>query len=277
MSAAALDPWAPTPLRVLDARQEGPDVVTLSLDASNHPWRFQPGQFNMLYLYGLGEAAISISGDPATPGVLVHTVRGVGHLTRAMCDLRPGATIGVRGPFGTPWPLHAADGCDVVVVAGGIGLAPLRPAILHLLAHRQRYGRVVVLYGARSPQDLLYGDEIAQWRGRFDVDVQVTVDQGDRSWRGPVGVVTRLIERAAIDADDTTVLTCGPEVMMHFVIAELTRRGVPEANIHLSMERNMRCAIGHCGHCQWGPHLLCRDGPVLPLDRVLPLMRVRGL
>jgi NAD(P)H-flavin reductase len=231
----------------------------------------------MLYRYGLGEAAISISGDPAHPERLVHTIRAVGHLTRDLCSLQEGDVVGVRGPFGTHWPVERADGMDVVVVAGGIGLAPLRPAILHLLAHRARYGRVVVLYGARSAEDLLFLEELRRWRSRFDTEVEVTVDQAGPGWRGPVGVVTRLVERAVFDPDDAMVLTCGPEIMMRFCVAELLREGVPEERIFASMERNMRCAVALCGHCQWGPHLLCRDGPVLPWDRVAPLVGVREL
>ncbi|MCB9758367.1 MAG: FAD/NAD(P)-binding protein [Alphaproteobacteria bacterium] len=231
----------------------------------------------MLYHHGFGEVAISISGDAARPERLVHTIRGVGSVTRPILGLEAGAMLGVRGPFGTPWPLEAAEGADVVVVAGGIGLAPLRPAILHLLANRERYNRVIVLYGARNPQDLLFLPELHAWRGRFDTDVRVTVDSAGADWRGPVGVVTRLIQQAPFDPDDTVVMTCGPEIMMHFVVREFVKEGVPEAAIHLSMERSMKCAIGFCGHCQWGPHFVCRDGPVFRYDQIAPLLAIREL
>ena len=272
-----MDPWLPTPMTVIEARRETPDITTLVLDPGGRPWRFQPGQFNMLYRFGLGEAAISISGDPDHPERLVHTIRSVGPLTRDLCATNPGDVIGVRGPFGAPWPLEEAVGDDVVVVAGGIGLAPLRPAILRLLADRDRYGRVIVLYGARDPGDLLFLDQLRRWRGRFDAQVEVTVDRSAPGWRGPVGVVTRLIQRASFDPEDTTVFTCGPEIMMRFVVGELSKEGVPAENIHLSMERNMRCGVGICGHCQWGPFFVCKDGPVFSFDRVRPFFGVREL
>jgi len=271
------DPWIPTPLEVVEVRRETAEITTLVLDPGARPWPFEPGQFNMLYRFGLGEAAISISGDPAQPERLVHTIRAVGPLTRELCGLKPGDVVGVRGPYGSAWPLERARGDDVVVVAGGIGLAPLRPAILRLLADRDAYGRVVVLYGVRDPDDLLFLEELRQWRGRFDTQVEVTVDCSGPGWRGPVGVVTRLIQRATFDPEDTTVFTCGPEIMMRFVVGELSKEGVPEESIHISMERNMRCAVGICGHCQWGPHFVCKDGPVFSFDRAAPFFGVREL
>lgn len=271
------DPWVPIALPVLEARRESVDVTTLTLDASPAPCRFEPGQFNMLYRFGLGEAAISISGDPAEPGKLIHTIRGVGDLTRQLCALEPGASVGVRGPYGKGWPVHEAEGNDVLFVAGGIGLAPLRPAILHVLARRSRYGRVVILYGARDPEDLIFIDDLHTWRGRFDSQVEVTVDRAGQDWRGPIGVVTRLIARSRFDPDDTSVMVCGPEIMMRFVVSELEKHGVPLHNIHVSMERSMRCAVGLCGHCQWGPTLVCRDGPVYSFDRVRDHFSIREL
>ena len=276
-SQAPADPWLPIPRTVVQVRRETADVTTLTFDMRAAPLAFLPGQFNMLFRPGLGEAAISISGDPSEPQRLVHTIRAVGPLTRALCALQAGDVVGVRGPYGSAWPIAEADGRDVVVVVGGIGLAPLRPAILHLLTHRQRFGRVVILYGARNPADLLFLEELQRWRGRFDTQVEVTVDQAPPEWRGQVGVVTRLIQRAVFDPDDTLALTCGPEIMMRFVVVELEKAGVPLDQVYLSMERSMRCAIGLCGHCQWGPHLVCRDGPVFRYDRVLAQSAVREL
>lgn len=270
------EPWVPRPMAVLDARQDTHDTVTLRLDPGGE-YPFLPGQFTMLYRFGVGEVPISISGDPAEPGVLVHTIRGVGGVTRPLVASKAGEVLGVRGPFGTPWPMDAARGTDVVVVAGGIGLAPLRPAILHLLRHRADYGRVIVLVGARAPSELLFADELRAWRGRFDVEVAVTVDRAEADWLGPVGVVTRLLERASFDADDCTLMTCGPEIMMRFVVREATRRGVPEQSIWVTLERNMKCAVGLCGHCQLGPAFLCRDGAVFRYDRVAPLLAVKEL
>lgn len=268
----------PVPWRVVQRSRETPDTWTLELEAPmDGELAFAPGQFTMLYAFGVGEVPISISGDAAEPGRLVHTVRAVGPVTRAICDTRPGGAIGVRGPFGSTWPVTAARGGDVVVVAGGIGLAPLRPAVYALLADRAAYGRVFLLYGGRTPSDLLYRRELERWRGRLDVDVAVTVDTAIGDWRGSVGVVTRLIDRAAFDPASATALVCGPEVMMRVTAHSLLDAGIPSDRIHLSMERNMRCAVGHCGHCQLGPALVCRDGPVFRHDLLAPLLEVREL
>jgi NAD(P)H-flavin reductase len=265
----------PAPWRLVHKRRETEDTWTLELvpygPVATEP--FAPGQFAMLYAFGAGEAPISVS--DASPRRLVHTVRAVGPTTRAICALEPGAQLGVRGPFGTSWPLTAAEGADVVVVAGGIGLAPLRPAILHLLANRQAYGRVSVLYGGRSPAELLFGEDLERWRGRFDIDVDVTVDAAPSDWRGRVGLVTKLIPRASFDPDGAVAMIVGPEVMMRFTAAALRERGLPADRIHVSMERSMRCAVGHCGHCQLGPAFVCHDGPVFGWDVAEPLIAVR--
>ncbi len=275
MHAPPPDPMVPAPFTVARVRRETHDTSTLELVPVNSPFPFRAGQFNMLYAFGIGEVPVSISGDPLREAPLIHTVRTVGAVTAALCRLRPGDTVGVRGPFGASWPVEAAEGMDVVIVAGGIGLAPLRSVIYQLQARRERYGRIALLYGARTPHDLLYGREVAQWRSRFDLQVEVTVDSPSDGWKGNVGVVTTLIPRAAIDPADTMAMVCGPEVMMRFTIAELQTRGVPAEAIYLSMERNMKCAVGLCGHCQFGPHFVCRQGPVFHLPEVEPLMRIR--
>jgi NAD(P)H-flavin reductase len=253
----------PVPFRIRATRQELDDTFTLDLEPPDgRPFVFRPGQFNMLYVFGVGEVPISISGDPGTPGILTHTTRAVGAVTNAMWTLKPGQEIGVRGPFGTPWPVEAAIGRDVVIVAGGIGLAPLRPLVHSVLADRARFGKVLVLYGARTPEDILYAEEVATWRSRFDLQVDVTVDRATGAWAGQVGVVTNLIARGGFDARNATAYVCGPEVMMRFAADALLRRGVPAEDIWLSMERNMKCAVGVCGHCQWGGRFVCKDGPV---------------
>lgn len=231
----------------------------------------------MLYVFGVGEVPISISGDPTQPYSLVHTIRAVGTVTRAMQALQRGDTVGVHGPFGSSWPVAEAAGKDVVLVAGGLGLAPLRPVLYHLLAQRAAYGKVVLLYGARTPADLLYRRQLEQWRGRLDVEVSVTVDRAADSWRGHVGVVTQCIAQAPFDPLDTVAMVCGPEVMMRFAIMALLKHGVEEAQILLSMERNMKYAVGFCGHCQFGPTLLCKDGPVLHYDRIKNWFGRRGI
>jgi NAD(P)H-flavin reductase len=231
----------------------------------------------MLYALGAGEVPISISAIPSGDGQLVHTVRAVGAVTRRLCAARSGDVVGVRGPFGRGWPLEEAEGRDVVVVAGGLGMAPLRPVVHALLERRDRYGRVSLLCGGRSPAELLYRDELERWRRDGSIDVGLIVDAPDREWDGEVGVVTRLIRRAAFDPANAVAMTCGPEVMMRFAASALLERGMPAPAIWLSLERSMQCATGHCGHCQLGPLFVCKDGPVVRHDRVERLMRTPGL
>ena len=254
-------------------RKETEDTFTLELQekSGRHKLSFAPGQFNMVYVFGVGEVPISISGDPASP-VLVHTTRAVGTVTRVMSKLRRGDMLGIRGPFGTAWPVAEARGHDVVIVAGGIGLAPLRPSLYEVLSHREDFGKVVLLYGTRTPSDILFREELEQWRARFDLEVHVTVDRADSGWRGNVGVVTTLIHKAPFDPQRTVAMVCGPEVMMRFAALELVKRGVSAGAISLSMERNMKCGIGLCGHCQFGPFFVCKDGPVFRYSRIKDLL-----
>jgi NAD(P)H-flavin reductase len=259
----------PQPYRLQRVRHETYDTFTLELEGANgRPHSFAPGQFNMVYLLGVGEVPISISGDPARPGSLVHTIRAVGTVTKPMVRLKRGDMLGVRGPFGSSWPVEEAKGRDAVILAGGIGLAPLRPALYHLLAHRDDYRRVVLLYGARTPEDLLYTDELEEWRSRFDVEVGVTVDAASGNWKGNVGVVTTLIPWARFEPSEAVAMVCGPEVMMRFTVQALQEKGMTADNIFVSMERNMKCGVGFCGHCQWGPTFICKDGPVFRCDRM---------
>ncbi len=264
------DPMLPAAYRVQQMRRETGDTFTLDLAPLNGaaPGAFAPGQFNMLYVFGVGEIPISISGDPAQWPRLQHTTRVVGTVTRAMRRLRKGDTLGVRGPFGSHWPVDQCAGRDVVMVTGGIGLAPLRPALHALLAARQRVRRLVLLYGARTPEDILYRRELERWRSQFDLEVHVTVDRATGKWRGNVGVVTTLIPRAPFEPANAVAMICGPEIMMRFTALELQKRGVACENIYVSMERNMKCAVGFCGHCQFGPAFICKDGPVFRYDRV---------
>ena len=276
MNAVSSDPMLTQPHRIKALRKETSDTFTFELrrtDASTMA-PFKPGQFNMLYVYGVGEVAISISGDPAEPDTLVHTTRAVGTVTRAMDRLRAGQVIGVRGPYGHGWPIEEAEGQDIVVVTGGIGLAPLRPLIYHVIANRNRYGRLVLLYGARTPNDILYRREIERWRGRFDLDVLITVDRSIGNWRGHVGVVTQLIPRAPFDPYHAVAFVCGPEIMMKYTIEALVKRGLPSDDVYVSMERNMKCAVGFCGHCQYGPKFVCKEGPVFRYDDVKRLFDI---
>lgn len=270
---------AMTPLthRVLSRVQETRDTWTLELEPLGEPVRPRAGQFDMLYAFGVGEVPISTSGEHLGNGRLTHTVREVGAVTTALCALEPGALVGVRGPFGNEWPLDEAAGGDLVVVAGGIGLAPLRPAIRHALAQRGDFGQVSVLLGARTPGELLFVHEVEEWRSRFDVEVDVTVDAAAPGWHGRVGLVTTLVPGAVFDPANASAFVCGPEIMMTFVVRALVGRGLPVERIWISMERNMRCGVGHCGHCQLGPTLICRDGPVFRADEMTKLMEVREL
>jgi len=233
---------------------------------------FATGQFNMLYVFGTGEIPISISGDPAKRRPLVHTTRAVGTVSRAMRELKPDDVIGVRGPFGSHWPIEQAEGKDVVIAAGGIGLAPLRSVMYHLISQREKYGKAVLLYGARTPTNILYRRELEHWRAHFDLEVYVTVDNATGSRRGSGGVVSQLIPRAPVDPKNTIAMICGPEIMMRFTAAEFEKRGVATENIYISMERNMKCAIGLCGHCQYVPHFVCKDGPVFQYSQIQGLL-----
>ncbi len=271
------DPMIPVFTTVKKIDRETHDTVTLTLDVSPFGGRFAftPGQFNMLYLLGVGEVAISISGDPAKTDRLVHTVRAVGSVTKKVVALKKGDAIGVRGPFGAGWPLDGAAGGDVVVVAGGLGLAPLRPVVYSALRTRARFGHVSVLVGARGAEGLSFAEELAKWKEKLDV--QVTVDRADSKWKGDVGVVTRLVEKAAFEPSRASAYVCGPEIMMRFVARALEQRGVARSRIHVSLERNMKCAVGFCGHCQLGPEFICRDGPVFPFERVESALAVKEL
>ena len=274
MIAPLLDPMLPQRFRIQRVLREIPDTFTMELereDGEDIP-QFDPGQFNMLYVFGVGEIPISISGDPDKRRPLVHTTRAVGTVSKAMRDLKPNDTIGIRGPFGSSWPIKQAEGKDIVIAAGGIGLAPLRSVMYQIISHREKYSKAVLLYGARTPVDILYRRELENWRAHFDLEVYVTVDRATGSWRGSVGVVTRLIPRAPFDPQNTVAMVCGPEIMMRYTVQELEKRGVDPKNIYISMERNMKCAIGMCGHCQYGPNFVCKDGPVFPYNQIKGLL-----
>jgi len=273
------DPMVPRLARVIRRWREAPQTWTIEIesDRSGVEAAFEAGQFNMLYAFGVGEIPVSMSSDPAARQQVQHTVRAVGRVSAALARLQPGDTVGVRGPFGTGWPLATAAGRDVIIVAGGLGLAPLRPAICRALAERQRYGMINILYGARSPDDILFLSELAAWREVRGVIVEVTVDHATDAWRSHVGAVTMLISRTAFDPTDSIAMVCGPEIMMRFAIAALTQAGLPNDAIYLSMERNMNCAVGFCGHCQFGPAFVCKDGPVFRHDRVRNLLQLEEI
>lgn len=278
---SSVSPWQPAAMRIAAVRQEIAEVATYDLqfvdvrDAA--AYRFQPGQFNMLYLPGVGEAAISLSGDAGETTRWQHTVRIAGRVTTTLAQLPVGAVLGVRGPFGQGWPVDAWRGSDVVLVAGGIGLAPVRPILYELLRRRSEFGNVTLIYGARTPETLLYRDEYAAWESG-GIRVLSTVDRAPADWSGHQGVVTLLLDRLPLPRPDRTyIAACGPEVMMRYTAMSAARRGITNAHLWLSMERNMQCAAGFCGHCQWGPLFVCKDGPVFRLDRIQHLLTVEAL
>lgn len=275
--APRADAMRPAPARVRRRVRETADTVTLTVDTGVPASTAAPGQFNMLYVFGVGEIPVSLSGEAGAARTPLHTVRAVGPVSRALAALPRGRALGLRGPFGAGWPMASAESHDVVFVAGGLGLAPLRPAIRHVLRHRARYGRVAVVYGARHPRDRLFRRDLASWARRPGVTMRVTVDHAGPDWDGHVGVVTDLLPGLAFDPAATTAFVCGPEPMMRFVGGALTGAGLSPEAIHVSLERNMKCAIGQCGHCQLGPAFICRDGPVLPLSRVGGLLNRREI
>jgi len=275
-SHAPQAPLVPRPFRVLAARAETADTTTITLEpADGVPLGFAAGQFTMLGTFGGPEAPISVTSSPVA-GPLEQTIRDMGGVTHALTRVLPGDTLTVRGPYGTGWGVTDAAGGDLLVIAGGIGLAPLRSALLEVLADRAAYRRVVLLYGARSPAEQVFAGDLARWAdGEGGIEFDVTVDQAGPGWTGRVGLVTNLIPGARFDPARTLALVCGPEVMMRFVATALIDAGVPAGRIRVSLERNMKCGIGLCGHCQLRELFICTDGPVLAYDRVAGLMALR--
>ncbi|MDD3287522.1 MAG: FAD/NAD(P)-binding protein [Alphaproteobacteria bacterium] len=278
VKAAEADPMRPRPFRVTEVVQNLSDTFTMVIKpVDGQPVQFLPGQSNMLYVFGVGEVPISISGNPADKSAIVHTTRSVGKVSAAIAALKVGDTVGVRGPFGTTWPVSMAEGKSLAIISGGVGLAPVRPTIYSAINDRSKFKKVTILYGARTPEDILFAAEIEKWRARGDMDVQVTVDKATGSWSGNVGLVTKLIDAADLDAANTVAFVCGPEIMMHFSAKSLVGRGVPLNQIYLSMERNMKCGVGLCGHCQWGTDFVCRDGPVFRYDQIVDALKIKEL
>ena len=262
----------------VDARKEefsGTFTLGIRREGESAPPRFKPGQFNMLYAFGTGEVAISLSGSPADTGVYQHTIRSQGLATQALARLQKGDAIGVRGPFGCGWPIDTVAGREVLIIAGGVGMAPLRPLLYSLRDKAHGAARVRLFYGARHPDEILYRSELERWAD--SLDITLTVDQGDSTWRGRVGVITQPLETADINGGKAVAFLCGPEVMMRFCIQTLLTKGLSESDIYLSMERNMKCATGLCGHCQWGPNFVCKDGPVFSYGSVRSWFNLRAL
>jgi NAD(P)H-flavin reductase len=279
VEANTASPLSPSPFRVITAREEIRGCVTLCVEPATAAGDcgFTPGQFYMIYVFGHGEVPVSVSGDPAKTGELTFTVMAVGSVTRALCRVKPGDTIGLRGPFGSAWPVAASIGRDIIVMAGGLGLAPLRPALYQMLHNRGGYGQLTLLYGTREPESVLFKEQLAAWCEHGSLEVDVTVDNAGHAWLGKVGVVTDLLQGRNIDHARTSVLICGPEIMMRYCAHALLDLGIAAENIYLSMERNMKCAVKMCGRCQYGPFFICEDGPVFAFDRVARLFTIREI
>ena len=269
----------PKIFRIIHKHSETSDTFTITLEGNDSSLipKFVPGQFNMLYTFGVGEVPISFSGDSKGTKTIVHTIRKIGAVTAAIGDLEVGDCLGVRGPFGSHWPIENAVGKDVIIMAGGIGLAPLRPVMYSLLSDREKFGNIVLLYGTRGPEEILYKQELMQWRSRFDLELEISVDHASTNWHGHVGVITSLTPTTKIRETDSIAMLCGPEIMMRFCVEKLQNWGVPTSNMYVSMERNMKCAIGHCGHCQFGPHFICKEGPIFKYSDVEWLFNIREI
>jgi NAD(P)H-flavin reductase len=271
-------PMTPRPFRIKHVKKEVPGVFTWRLETvDGAPFHFKPGQFNMIYAFGVGEVPISISGNWRRPRELVHTIRAVGAVTETMQRLEAGAIVGIRGPFGRPWPIEPILGSDVIFVTGTVGLAPLRPLILEVLHRRNEFGRVVICYGSRGVDDILYKEDLQRWRGRFDTNVHVTVHSAPSGYRGRVGSVAAAVRIARIDGPSTQAFVCRSEAMTRPAVEALAERGVTTDRIWVTLERSMKCGIGFCGHCQFGGTFMCKDGPVYNFGEIEHLFNVREL
>jgi len=261
-----MDTWMPVPAKIVNVIEENFNTRTFQVQFVDEQiranYRFTPGQFNMVYVPGVGEAAVSISSDPQQTDVLDHTIRLAGSVTRAIARLGTGGVIGLRGPFGHGWPLEEMEGKDVVIVAGGIGLAPLRPVVYWVRRYREKYHRVVLLYGCRTPEDRVFAGELEQWDEEGLIEVLVTVDNATGDWVGPVGVVPHLLRRIKVNAERTIVLVCGPKLLNRVAAWNFLQLHVSPNHVYVSLERNMNCGFGRCGHCQYGSKFVCTDGPV---------------
>jgi NAD(P)H-flavin reductase len=273
------DTWEPIPYRIINKKTENNKLMTLVLEPAEERSiePIQPGQFNMLYVFGVGEIPISTSSLAVTHPQIVHTIQDVGLISKAINQLSPKDVVGIRGPFGSTWPVKKAYGKDVMIMAGGVGLCPVRPLIESLLSDREQIGELNILYGSRSPENIIFHQDIISWQSDPGTNFLVTVDHAFSSWHGNIGVVTRLIPKSRFDPENTVVYICGPEVMMRFGAYACLDEGIPEDQIFLSMERNMKCAIGFCGHCQYGPHFLCKDGAVFSYPQIKPYLNVQDL
>ncbi|MEM7551593.1 MAG: FAD/NAD(P)-binding protein [Bacteroidota bacterium] len=272
-------PWVPIPYKVTSKKMENRKLMTFAFEPARQKRiePIKPGQFNMLYAFGVGEIPISVSSLFQTEHKLVHTIQDVGAVSHAINGLSINDNLGIRGPFGTCWPIENARGKDLIIMAGGVGLCPLRPVIETVMNKRDQFGDVNVLYGTRNPDGIIYHEDIIYWQSDPSVNLLITVDHAFSKWHGNVGVVTHLVNKAKFDPENTVAFVCGPEVMMRFGAYALLEHGISDENIFVSMERNMKCAIGFCGHCQYGPHFICKDGAVFNFNSIKPHLKIHEL
>jgi sulfhydrogenase subunit gamma (sulfur reductase) len=274
------NPYQPHEAIILERIQEAPSLFTLRLKLTDQKlqdaYEFAPGQFNMLYLYGVGEVAISIVSDPVDSQIIDHTIRVVGRVTRGMANLKRGDRIGLRGPYGRGWPMLESSGKDIVIVTGGLGCAPVVSVINYVEQRREQYGRLNIVQGVKHTADFIWKQRYDQWRKLPQTKVLLAADVGEALWPWHVGPVTSLFDQLEFDPDNVAVMVCGPEGMMRVVCDHMRDKNVSASQIFLSMERNMQCAVGHCGHCQYGSQFICKHGPVFSYDRIRNLFGVKG-
>lgn len=270
------NPYLPQPATVVERIDEASGVFTLRLKLADQNFSYQPGQFNMLYLFGVGEVPISIVSDSENDQLVDHTIRAVGRVTNGMAKLKAGDTIGIRGPYGRGWPMQEAQGKDVIVLTGGLGCAPVVSVIRYIMNRRDLYQRLVIMQGVKHSQDLIWRKQYELWEQQGQTQVLLAANNTEHNWPWHKGYVTNLIDEAKFDSSNCVVMMCGPEIMMHTAITPLTTKGIAEDQIYMSMERNMQCALGHCGHCQFGNHFVCKNGPVFCYPEVKSFMNIKG-
>lgn len=280
MIKPTFDPHLPLEAEIVKREQDSATIFTLHLRFTNpeHHQRFifSPGQFNMLYLYGVGEVAISIVSDPERTNIFTHTIRAIGRVTKALQKLVPGDRIGVRGPYGNGWPLEQVKGKDIVIITGGVGCAPSISIIDYILARREQYGNLSILHGVKHSDDFIFRKRYAIWQKSLNTEIHIAADQAGPKWPWGLGYVTDMIDKIKLNSEDTIAMMCGPEMMMNTAVNALNKKGVPEHHIYLSMERNMECGIGQCGHCQYGVFFICKDGPVFAYSEIKSLFHEPG-
>jgi NAD(P)H-flavin reductase len=272
--------YLPWEAEVVKRIQESDTIFTLQLrltDPKLHEaYRYSPGQFNMLYLYGVGEVAISIVSDPEHEDLLTHTINRVGRVTRGFAQVREGQRIGIRGPFGRGWPLREAEGQDVIIISGGLGCAPVISVINHIIRRRERFGHLTVVQKVKHVDEFIWPERFERWKHVPDTSVLVASTKGSVNWRWQVSPRIQVLEQVQVRSERTIVMICGPEGMMLSATDYLVKQGVPESSVYFSMERNMQCAVGHCGHCQFGGLFICKDGPVFAYSEIKHLLGTRG-